>query len=325
MIKKLFLCCFVLAFAACGSTHNVVRTTQNNNTSKSVVRTTKKPIVKQNSKSASAGNDHKLDSNTRVNGNNNATPNKNIQNSINKIETPTEVLEATTRVKVTTEIVLGYIEKYKSIAKKDMLQFGIPASIILGQGILESGAGTGPLSVQANNHFGIKCHKEWTGPSIRYNDDAENECFRKYKDPDESYRDHSLFLVSRAHYSSLFKLDKTDYKSWAIGLKNAGYATDPAYPTKLIAIIERYNLQKFDSDVLGDNYTASNNSTEINRSNKIVKSQTSSSDTNQLHQVSKGDTLYSISRRYNITVQDLKKKNNISNDTLSVGQSLIIH
>ncbi|MEI7508584.1 MAG: glucosaminidase domain-containing protein [Flavobacterium sp.] len=325
MIKKLFLCCIVLAFAACGSTHNVVRTAQNKNTSKKVVRTTKKPIVKQNSKSASTGNDHKLDSNARVNGNNNAAQNKDIQHSTNKIETPTEVLEATTRVKVTTEIVLGYIEKYKSIAKKDMLQYGIPASIILGQGILESGAGTGPLSVQANNHFGIKCHKEWTGPSIRYNDDAENECFRKYKDPDESYRDHSLFLVSRAHYSSLFKLDKTDYKSWAIGLKNAGYATDSAYPTKLIAIIERYDLQKFDSDVLEDDYTASNNSTELKRSNNVVKSQTSSSDTNQLHQVSKGDTLYSISRRYNITVQDLKKKNNISNDTLSVGQSLIIH
>ena len=325
MIKKLLFYCVILIVTACGSNHNVVRTTQNKNTSKTVVRTTKKPIVKPNSKSVTAVNEHKLDSNARTNGNSNSTSTAGIQSSSNTINSPTEVLEATTRVKVTTEIVLGYIDKYKSIAKKDMLQYGIPASIILGQGILESGAGTGPLSIQANNHFGIKCHKEWTGPSIRYNDDAENECFRKYIDPDESYRDHSLFLVSRAHYSSLFKLDKTDYKSWAIGLKNAGYATDPAYPTKLIAIIERYNLQKFDYDVLGNDYIASNNSNEIKRSTNVVKSQSSSSDSNQLHQVSKGDTLYSISRRYNITVQDLKKKNNISNDTLSVGQSLIIH
>jgi flagellum-specific peptidoglycan hydrolase FlgJ len=342
MIKKLILFIAVVVFVACGSSHNVVRTSKSTSApTKTVVRTVKKTVAKQAPKPIAKKTTPtpkpkpietkpaqvSKPAETSVVKVEETKP----QNPVIKEEQPAEysqfdpqieILEATTRVKVTTAMVLSYIEKYKNIAKEDMQQYGIPASIILGQGILESGAGTGPLSTQANNHFGIKCHIEWTGPSVRYNDDVENECFRKYKDPGESYRDHSLFLITRAHYSSLFQLDKTDYKSWAKGLKNAGYATDPAYPTKLIAIIERYHLQKYDYEVLGNDYVASNNAVEVKSNNELPKD---SSVTSQSHQVAKGDTLYSISRKYNVTIQDLKKRNNISNDTLSVGQNLIIN
>lgn len=246
---------------------------------------------------------------------------------INTVETPienstktansTEVLAATTRVKVTTAMVLEYIEKYKEIAKKDMVDYGIPASITLGQGILESGAGTGPLSIQANNHFGIKCHKEWNGPSVNYDDDTEQECFRKYSEPNESYRDHSLFLTSRERYSKLFKLEKDDYKSWAQGLKDAGYATDVAYPTKLIGLIERYQLQKYDAEVLGKEYVPM---VVTSNENKPSVAEPPS----DLHEVIKGDTLYSISKKYNISVEDLKRKNNIPDFGITIGQKLIV-
>ncbi|MBA4317919.1 MAG: hemagglutinin, partial [Flavobacterium sp.] len=143
-------------------------------------------------------------------------------------------------------MVLAYIENYKGVAQANMEKYGIPASIILGQAILESGSGTGSLSVQANNHFGIKCHKDWLGQTVKYDDDAIDECFRKYYNASDSFRDHSLFLTSRPRYSPLFKLNKTDYKAWAKGLKAAGYATDTQYPTKLIGLIERYQLYKYD-------------------------------------------------------------------------------
>ena len=131
----------------------------------------------------------------------------------------TEVLEATSKVRVTTKMVQEYIDKYKIIAKSNMANFGIPASIILAQGILESGTGKGSLSLLANNHFGIKCKSEWTGPSVFFDDDAEQECFRKYESGDESYTDHAVFLTSRPYYVPLFELEKDDYKGWAYGLK----------------------------------------------------------------------------------------------------------
>ena len=222
-----------------------------------------------------------------------------------------EILEATTRVKVTTEMVHQYIDQYKEIAKSNMRQYGIPASIIIGQGILESGAGTGPLSTLANNHFGIKCHKEWTGPSVAYDDDAAQECFRQYDHPSESYKDHSLFLTSRSRYEALFELDKDDYKEWARGLRAAGYATDRKYPEKLIGIIERYQLNKYDSEVLGTPFTPANT--------KDI----ASADSN-MYQVSKGDTLYSISKKFNLTVEELRRKNNITENAISIGQHLRI-
>ena len=139
-----------------------------------------------------------------------------------------------------------YVKKYAPAATKNMRFFKIPASITLAQGILESGYGEGTLAKKANNHFGIKCHKGWKGKSITHDDDEKDECFRSYKNPLRSYRDHSLFLVDRDRYSSLFTLNRKDYKGWAVGLKAAGYATDPKYADKLISLIERFNLNRFD-------------------------------------------------------------------------------
>ena len=142
-----------------------------------------------------------------------------------------------------------YVKFYSTIAMDEMMQFGIPASITLAQGILESGSGKGRLAVEANNHFGIKCH-DWNGKKIYHDDDKEQECFRKYDNPEYSFRDHSLFLTNRSRYSFLFDLKKDEYKKWAKGLKKAGYATDPRYAQKLIDLIERYELYKFDNIVL---------------------------------------------------------------------------
>ena len=139
-----------------------------------------------------------------------------------------------------------YIAQYSGIAVQEMLRSGIPASITLAQGILESGSGLSPLAAEGNNHFGIKCHKDWTGRTMHKDDDVKHECFRVYDSPDQSFRDHSDFLRYRDRYKFLFDLDRTDYKAWAYGLKQAGYATDPKYPAKLIKYIEDYNLSRFD-------------------------------------------------------------------------------
>ena len=139
-----------------------------------------------------------------------------------------------------------YISQYAELAVKEMYRSGVPASITLAQGLLESGNGKSVLAVKGNNHFGIKCHKGWTGKSMRHDDDRKNECFRVYDSPEESFRDHSDFLRYRDRYSFLFDFRITDYKSWAHGLKKAGYATDPSYPQKLIRIIEEYDLHKYD-------------------------------------------------------------------------------
>ena len=145
-----------------------------------------------------------------------------------------------------------YIEYFKDIAMQEMIDYGIPASITLAQGILESGSGKGRLAVEANNHFGIKCHK-WDGDKIFHDDDKKNECFRKYKDPQTSFRDHSVFLTTRSRYEFLFDFKIDDYVSWSEGLKKAGYATDPNYPQKLINIIERYKLYEYDKIVVNKN------------------------------------------------------------------------
>ncbi|HOS49262.1 MAG TPA: glucosaminidase domain-containing protein [Bacteroidia bacterium] len=139
-----------------------------------------------------------------------------------------------------------YIAKFKDAALQDMKKTGVPASITMAQGMYESDYGNSPLAKEANNHFGVKCHNEWNGPTYHQDDDAPNECFRKYKSVLESYDDHSNFLRSRDRYKSLFELDITDYKGWAHGLKKAGYATNPQYAHKLIDLIERYNLSELD-------------------------------------------------------------------------------
>lgn len=143
-----------------------------------------------------------------------------------------------------------YIEKYKNLAMQEMKLYGIPASIKLGQGLLESGAGNSDLAREANNHFGIKCKKNWTGPAFYKDDDAKDECFRKYKTVLDSYEDHSQFLKNSQRYESLFLLSQDDYKGWAHGLKKAGYATNPKYPQLLIKTIEDNLLFQYDTQVL---------------------------------------------------------------------------
>ncbi len=207
------------------------------------------------------------------------------------------------------EILNAYIDTYSQIAMEEMLQYGIPASITLAQGILESGAGRGELTQRANNHFGIKCHTSWTGERVYHDDDEKGECFRKYKDAKYSFRDHSLFLAERSRYQNLFKLRKDDYKGWARGLKAAGYATDPRYPDKLIRIIETNNLTRFDKEVLGG--TAS----IANQDDTQIKTYT----------VQQGDTLYSIARRFNMTVETLKEYNGLQSNMISIGQVLYLH
>ncbi|MBN2669811.1 MAG: glucosaminidase domain-containing protein [Bacteroidales bacterium] len=141
-----------------------------------------------------------------------------------------------------------YIELYKELAIKEMKRTGIPASITLAQALLESGNGNSDLAKTANNHFGIKCHSSWTGKKVYKDDDAKNECFRKYPTVYESYIDHSDFIVKGQRYAFLFEYESTDYKKWAHGLKKAGYATSSTYATRLIEIIERYELFKYDSE-----------------------------------------------------------------------------
>lgn len=201
-----------------------------------------------------------------------------------------------------------YIEVYKDIAMKEMQNYGIPASITLAQGILESGSGKGRLAVKANNHFGIKCHN-WTGKKIYHDDDKKQECFRKYNSAETSFRDHSEFLANRKRYAKLFEFKKSDYKNWARGLRKAGYATDRKYPEKLISLIERYELNQYDKMVLGKDYQI------------IVETKT---DTEKEHTVKRGDTLYSISKKYGLSITDLQKLNNLKDTTLSIGQILRI-
>ena len=207
----------------------------------------------------------------------------------------------------------AYIDKFAPIAQDEMRQYQIPASITLAQGILESGVGFGRLALDGNNHFGIKCHRGWNGGKMYHDDDAKGECFRTYDDPAESYRDHSIFLSGRQRYAFLFKLNKKDYIAWAKGLKKAGYATDPKYPKKIISIIERYKLYKYDSK----------------KGVKIVKNE--KIDTvifknkkNNIHSVEVGDTLYSIALKYSISVDDIVKENKLKNNTIYKGQELII-
>jgi flagellum-specific peptidoglycan hydrolase FlgJ len=278
----------VLFFVSCTTNKSVIQTTKKgSNTNTSVVNSERKPIV-----------------NGSVENKSESKPDKNYSPN-------TQILEATSRVKVTNDMILDYIEIYKKVAQSNMKQYGIPASIILGQAILESGSGTGALSSQANNHFGIKCHKDWLGESVKYDDDSIAECFRKYDKAADSFRDHALFLTGRSRYSSLFKLEKTDYKAWAKGLKAAGYATDVQYPTKLIGIIERFQLYKYD-DVI------------IDKKEIAVKHEGQISSEKERYVVTKGDTLYSISKKYNIPIEELKKQNNISDNAISIGQSILI-
>lgn len=202
-----------------------------------------------------------------------------------------------------------YIATFSEVAQREMKAYGIPASITLAQGLLESGYGKGELALKTNNHFGIKCHTGWQGDYDFHDDDAKGECFRKYNDPMYSYRDHSIFLSTRSRYAFLFDYKTTDYKNWAKGLRKAGYATDKKYPQKLIYLIEKYDLSRYDGAVSKSVYQ--------NNKPKVVF-------TNDTHTVKKGDTLYSLSRQYYVSIDELMKLNKLRNTNLSIGQKLRI-
>ncbi len=153
-----------------------------------------------------------------------------------------------------------YIQKYQLLAIEEMNRSGIPASITMAQACLESGNGGSELSKKSNNHFGIKCKSYWTGKKVYYDDDEKNECFRKYKTVEESYIDHTNFLMDNPRYYELFQLSSDDYIGWAKGLKKAGYATARDYDKRLINIIEEYQLFRLDYRISLDQLTASNHS-----------------------------------------------------------------
>ena len=193
-----------------------------------------------------------------------------------------------------------YIKEYKDIAIREMKRYHIPASITLAQGLLESGAGRGTLARKSNNHFGIKCGSDWSGRTVRHDDDARNECFRAYKHAEASYEDHSKFLCKHARYASLFKLEMTDYKGWARGLKKAGYATDPRYADRLIGIIELYELHRYDTKKgakWADEFPEPHQPYLANDLLYIV--------------VRKGDTFKSISKEFDISQKKLRKYNDL--------------
>ena len=222
---------------------------------------------------------------------------------------------------------LTYIDHFKTIAIQEMNLYGIPASITLAQGLFESGSGNGELARVANNHFGIKCTSDWKGKSYYKDDDSHNDCFRVYDRAEDSFRDHSEFL-KRPRYTKLFQLDKNDYVGWANGLKAAGYATNPNYPQLLINIIQKYHLDQYDSPETDAQKEKREDKvmTQI-QDNTIVAKQDSAIQTNtvnNLYTVATGDTLYSISRRFGITVEDLKSLNNLTDNNIKIGQKLVV-
>ena len=228
---------------------------------------------------------------------------------------------------------LSYIDQFKDVAVEEMNAAGIPASITLAQGIIESGSGNSDLAKYANNHFGIKCTSDWSGKNYFRDDDQKNDCFRVYKDARESFRDHSDFL-KRKRYSALFELDKNDYRSWALGLKAAGYATNPKYPDLLINIIDKYQLYQYDQSETEKQKLAREDKvfTEINANIPQEKKKFSPVDTpppgakpitaDGTYTVVKGDTLYNIAKRFNLMIDELKSLNGIVDDVVKLGQIL---
>lgn len=249
---------------------------------------------------------------------------------------------------------LNYIETFKAVAIEEMNIYGIPASITLAQGIIESGSGNSSLAKYANNHFGIKCTSEWKGKAYYKDDDKSNDCFRVYKDARESYKDHSEFL-KRKRYSFLFELDKNDYKNWAYGLKQAGYATNPRYPDMLINMIEKYQLQQYDQSESEKEKLKREDRifTEINAnipkekkkftpvatppSKQVITTPTDTSSVKPAvnpvptttgagdgtYVVKQGDTLYNLSKRFNISIDQIKNLNNLTDEGIKIGQKLI--
>lgn len=243
--------------------------------------------------------------------------NKQIEKTANK-ENPSPISYTT----------LAYIDAFKAVAISEMNAYGIPASITLAQGILESGSGNSTLAKFANNHFGIKCTSDWKGKVYYKDDDNSDDCFRVYKDARESYKDHSAFL-KRKRYSFLFELDKNDYKNWAYGLKTAGYATNPKYPELLISIIEKYSLFQYDQP--------ESEQEKINREDRVFSeinaniplenkkfNPVKTAQGDSYYEVKKGDTLYKIAMLFKLSVEELKSLNKLQDNTIKVGQRLLV-
>jgi hypothetical protein len=227
-----------------------------------------------------------------------------------------------------------YIDRFKATAIEEMKRSGIPASIILAQGLVESDNGNSTLAVKANNHFGLKCHKDWGGSAMYVNDDAPNECFRKYNSAWESFRDHSNFIMNTNRYENLFKLEPTDYKGWAYGLKKDGYATHPQYAKMLIKIIEDNGLQNLDIGVDIEKKPNKNNHPLSKNRNHAVSDDFSINlnkrkvyTRNRIDYIlaKNGDHFDSLDKEMDLLSWELKKYNELSDDSvLKAGQILYI-
>lgn len=217
-----------------------------------------------------------------------------------------------------------YIERFSPIAVSEMQRTGIPASITLAQGLVESAAGQSALAVGANNHFGIKCHSDWTGPKFYQDDDARNECFRVYSSPEESYVAHSDFLTGRKRYQELFTLDPKNYKAWARGLSKAGYATDPKYAAKLIKVIEDYELFRFDGQEVhkesigngkSETVTADRNAGQTKETLAVAMTRpVGQMDRARYVESLPGEKLESIAEQYGLFVRELCRYNSFGPD-----------
>lgn len=243
------------------------------------------------------------------------------------------------------ENIIKYIEQYAALAVKEMERTGVPASIKIAQGIHETNAGKSPLVLQSNNHFGIKCKSSWTGEKVYHNDDAEGECFRKYEDAKASYLDHSDYLKSQPRYAFLFEYDANDYAAWAWGLKKAGYATNPIYAQTLIKYIEAYQLNELNDFAENEEdlknffekirnkplQPLANNGKFIEPDDREKPADKPTKEKSgkrfkvkKTHVVKRGDSLYSLSKKYGTTVEALKKINHLKKEALQVGQKIKI-
>lgn len=258
-----------------------------------------------------------------------------------------------------SDAIVAYIKTYADLAIREMQRTGVPASIKIAQGILETGAGTGDLVQRSNNHFGIKCKSSWAGEKVYHNDDEAGECFRKYASAEISYQDHSDYLASQPRYAFLFDHDANDYNAWAWGLKEAGYATNPVYAQTLIKYIEAYALNdlnkiatkgrekdldefytKLDTQPaalwgahksIGDNPALA--SEPVGETDRLAPNDMRKTQKKQRHKksryrsiylVKKGDSLTSIAKKYKVTIADIKSTNGLKKDNLQVGQSIKI-
>jgi LysM repeat protein len=246
-------------------------------------------------------------------------------------------LQTTKAQGVSSNTIVAYIKTYADLAIREMKRTGVPASIKIAQGILETGAGNSDLVQRSNNHFGIKCKSSWTGDKVYHNDDEEGECFRKYESAELSYQDHSDYLASQPRYAFLFEYKEDDYSAWAWGLKKAGYATNPVYAQILIKYIETYSLNDLNKIARTDNekelnafyarlesqpVASSYLNTIAPETKKKAKSKKGRHRT--MHVVKKGESLSSISRKYSVSVNAIKSSNKLKNDKLQVGQSIKI-